>query len=505
MEETSNFYYILGKALGGSAFMESKIRDGLTFDDILILPNKSNVDYKKLDLRSRVTRNYTINIPILSAAMDTVTESKTAIVLAQLGGVGVIHKNLSVPDQAQEVQKVKRYENGVISEPITLGPDNSVKEAVALLKKYEISGLPIVKHGKLVGILTNRDLRFEKKYNQPISNIMTKHNLIVAKVGTTLEQAKAILQKHKIEKLPIVDRDGRLKGLITIKDIFKNINYPLSTQDRHGRLLVAAAVGAEASMERVDAIVMAGADIVVIDKAHGFTDAVIEKVRAVKKSFKKIEIIAGNVVEPGAVKALIAAGADAIKVGIGPGSICTTRVISGVGMPQITAVMDCVAAAKKADVPIIADGGIKYSGDIVKALAIGASTVMLGNLLAGTDTTPGEIVYYQGRSYKIYRGMGSVDAMKEGSRERYFQEDEFDPNKLIPEGIVGRIPFKGSFEQVIYQLVGGIKSGMVYTGAQTLKDLRRKAKIVRITSAGLHESHPHDVNIVKEEPNYRPL
>ncbi len=478
-------------------------REGLTFDDILMYPNKSNVDFSKISLKTKLTRNVEINIPIVSAAMDTVTESKTAIVLAQLGGIGVIHKNMTVQQQATEVEKVKRFENGVITQPITLSPDHSVQDAVDVMKKYEISGLPICIGTKIAGILTNRDLRFETKFNQPIKNIMTKENLVTAPVDTTLEQAKAILQKHKIEKLLIVDKDNNLKGLITIKDIFKNINYPLAAKDSRGRLLVAAAIGVEPSLERVEALIAAGADVISIDKAHGWTNSVIEKARSVKKHFKHIELIAGNIVEGAAAEALIEAGADAVKVGIGPGSICTTRIISGVGVPQITAVMDCVEVAKKSGVPVIADGGIKYSGDIVKALGVGASTVMLGNLLAGTDATPGEIVYYQGRSYKIYRGMGSVEAMKEGGRERYFQSDEFDMNKLIPEGIVGRVPYKGTLEDVVYQLTGGLRSGMVYIGASTIDELHSNARFVRITGAGLAESHPHDVSIVKEAPNYR--
>lgn len=481
----------------------SAFREGLTFDDILLFPNKSDVDFSKIDLKTKFTRNVEINIPIVSAAMDTVTESQTAITLAQLGGIGVIHKNMSILQQATEVEKVKRFENGVITQPVTLGPDHSVQEAVDIMKKYGISGLPICEGTKVVGILTNRDLRFETKFNQPIRNIMTKEKLVTAPVDTTLEQAKAILQKHKIEKLLIVDKQNNLKGLITIKDIFKNINYPLAAKDGRGRLLVAAAIGVEPSLERVEALIAAGVDVISIDKAHGWTTSVIEKVRAVKKSFKEIDIVAGNIVEGAAAEALIEAGADAVKVGIGPGSICTTRVISGVGVPQISAVMDCVEAAKQRNVPVIADGGIKFSGDIVKAIGVGASTVMLGNLLAGTDATPGEVVYYQGRSYKIYRGMGSVEAMKEGGRERYFQSEEFDINKLIPEGIVGRVPYKGKLEDVVYQLTGGLKSGMVYTGARSIPELHERARFVRITGAGLAESHPHDVSIVKEAPNYR--
>jgi IMP dehydrogenase len=482
---------------------KKEIQRSLTFDDILILPNRSDVEFADIDLRTRITRNLSVNIPVVSAAMDTVTESRTAIVLAQLGGLGVIHRNLTIQAQAEEVEKVKRFESGVIPNPVTLGPDASVKDAVDQMKKYNISGLPILQGRKLVGILTSRDLNFIRNFNQPVRNVMTKENLVTAPVGTTTEQAKKILQKHKVEKLPILDKDGNFKGLITIKDIFKNINYPLAAKDRKDRLLSAAAVGAEASLERADALVRAGVDILVVDKAHAYTSAVLSKVKAIKKQYRNVDVIAGNIVEKEAARALIEAGADAIKVGIGPGSICTTRVIAGVGMPQISAVMECVEVASRAKVPVIADGGIKYSGDIVKALAVGASTVMLGNLLAGTDTTPGEIVYYQGRSYKMYRGMGSVEAMKEGGKERYFQAAEFDVNKFIPEGIVGRVPYKGMLEEVIYQLIGGLKSGMVYTGSKTLADLRKKARIVEITNAGLQESHPHDISIMKEAPNYR--
>jgi len=482
---------------------KKEIKRCLTFDDILILPNKSDIEFNDIDLKTKITRNFTINIPILSASMDTVTESKTAIVLAQLGGLGVIHRNLNPQAQAEEVEKVKRFESGVIPNPVTLGPDASVKEAVDVMKKFNISGLPILQGRKLIGILTSRDLNFIRNFNQPVRNVMTKDNLVTAAVGTTTEQAKKILQKHKVEKLPILDKDGNFKGLITIKDIFKNINYPLSAKDKKDRLLAAAAIGAETSLERADALVQAGVDILVVDKAHAYTSAVLAKVKAVKKQYKHIDVIAGNIVEKEAAKALIEAGADAIKVGIGPGSICTTRVIAGVGMPQISAVMECVEVASRSGIPVIADGGIKYSGDIVKALAVGAGSVMLGNLLAGTDTTPGEIVYYQGRSYKVYRGMGSVEAMKEGGKERYFQSSEYDVNKFIPEGIVGRVPYKGALEEVVYQLIGGLKSGMVYTGSKTLAELRKKARIVEITGAGLQESHPHDISIIKEAPNYR--
>jgi len=481
----------------------NNIRKALTFDDILILPNKSDVNFDNISLKTKFSRNVNLNIPIVSAAMDTVTESKTAIVLALLGGIGVIHRNLSIQAQAEEVEKVKRFESGIIPDPITLGPDALVSEAVELMKKYNISGLPILQGRKLVGIITRRDLNFVTNFNQQVKNVMTKDNLITAPVGTTMEQAKKILQKHKVEKLPLLDKDGNFKGMITIKDIFKNINYPMAAKDSKGRLLVAAAIGVEPSMERADSLVQAGVDVLVVDKAHAYTTSVIEKVKVLKKRFKYVDVVVGNVVEREATKELLKVGADGIKVGVGPGSICTTRVITGVGMPQISAIMDCFLETSKAKVPLIADGGIKYSGDIVKALAVGASTVMLGNILAGTDATPGEIIYYQGRSYKIYRGMGSVEAMKEGGKERYFQAEEFDVNKLIPEGIVGRVPYKGSLEEIVYQLVGGIKSGMVYTGSKNIQELRLKARIVEITNAGLKESHPHDVSIIKEAPNYR--
>ena len=484
--------------------MINSIPTGLTFDDILLLPNKSNVDYNNINLQTYLTKNIKLNIPIISAAMDTVTESATAIALAQLGGVGIIHKNLSPSEQAAEVKKVKRAENGIITEPISIEPNLTVADAKKIMKSYNISGLPVVKKNVLVGILTNRDLRFEENDAKKIKDVMTRR-LITAKEGTTLEKAKKILQKNKIEKLPIVDDKNYLRGLITIKDIINNLTYPNSSKDRNGRLLVGAAVGAEPHDERVALLIEAGADIIVVDKAHGFTDAVIKKVKFIKRRYENVEVIAGNVVTGEATEALINAGADAVKVGIGPGSICTTRVIAGVGMPQIMAVRESVQVSKKYKIPVIADGGIKYSGDIVKAIAVGASTVMLGNLLAGTQESPGEVVYYQGRSYKVYRGMGSVEAMKEGGKERYFQKDEFDINKLVPEGIVGRVPYKGPVEGIIHQLVGGIKSGMVYTGANTLKELQKKAKFVRITASGLQESHPHDINIVKEAPNYRPL
>lgn len=477
---------------------------GLTFDDVLLIPQKSNVDYNKINLQTFLTKHIRLNTPIISAAMDTVTESSTAIALAQLGGVGIIHKNLSPELQAEEVKKVKRAENGVITEPISIVPALTVADAKEIMNTYHISGLPVVDDDKLVGILTNRDLRFEENDKKHVKDVMTTE-LITAKEGTTLEEAKQILQKNKIEKLPIVDNKGNLKGLITIRDLINNLTYPNSSKDKTGRLLVGAAVGAELNDERVELLIDAGVDVIVVDKAHGYTDAVIKKIKFIKKKYKSVEIIAGNVVTGEATEALIEAGADAIKVGIGPGSICTTRVVAGVGVPQITAVQECVKVAQKYKVPVIADGGIKYSGDIIKALAVGASTVMLGNLLAGTQESPGEVVYYQGRSYKVYRGMGSVEAMKEGGKERYFQSDEFDVEKLVPEGIVGRVPYKGSAENIVYQLVGGVKSGMVYVGADNLAKLKKKAKFVRITASGLHESHPHDINIVKEAPNYRPM
>jgi IMP dehydrogenase len=436
--------------------------------------------------------------------MDTVTENKVARVMAQHGGIGVIHKNLSIEDQSFEVEKVKKYESGMITDPITLGPDETVETALQLMKKYSISGVPITIDGKLVGILTNRDLRFERNTSQPIRNIMTSEGLITAQVGTTLEQAKMILQKHRIEKLPVVDGQGRLKGLITIKDIEKSSAFPNATKDSRGRLFTGAAIGIDAtSHQRAEALVAAGVDMIVVDTAHGHSKNVLEMTKFVSQKFKDIIVAAGNVVTADATEELIKYGADVVKVGVGPGSICTTRVVAGVGVPQITAIADCGKAAKKLGKSIIADGGIKYSGDITKALALGANSVMVGNLLAGTDEAPGETVLYQGRTYKVYRGMGSLGAMTKGSRDRYFQADVTDFEKLVPEGIEGRVPYKGSVSGVIHQLIGGVRSGMGYLGAKSISDLQAKARFVRVSPQGLRESHVHDVSITKEAPNYR--
>ena len=476
-------------------------KEGLTFDDVLLMPAKSNVLPKDVDVSTRLTTNINLNIPILSAGMDTVTEAELAIAMAREGGIGIVHKNMSTKQQAEEVDKVKRSESGVIVDPFYLTPENFAYEAEHLMSKYRISGVPIVsneKEMKLVGIITNRDLRFEKDFNQKLKHIMTKDNLVTGPVGTTLEEAKEILQSHKIEKLPLVSEDNVLKGLITIKDIEKAEKYPNAAKDSQGRLLVGAAVGTSRdTWSRIEALVEAGVDILVIDTAHGHSMGVIDLVREVKNKYPDLDLIAGNVATAEATKDLIDAGVNAVKVGIGPGSICTTRVVAGIGVPQVTAVYDCAEEAKKHDVPVIADGGIKYSGDIVKALAAGASTVMLGSLLAGTKESPGEREIYKGRSYKVYRGMGSLGAMKEGSKDRYFQEEE---KKLVPEGIEGRVPYKGPLAETIYQLVGGLRAGMGYCGTPDINSLRTDAEFIRITGAGLKESHPHDVTITKEAP-----
>jgi len=441
-----------------------------------------------------------LNLPLISAAMDTVTESRMAIAIAREGGMGIIHKNMSIEEQALQVDKVKRSEHGVITDPFFLAPDNLVRDAVALMEKYRISGVPITSEGKLVGILTNRDLRFEDNYDQPIYNIMTKDNLITAPVGTSLDEAKVILGKHRIEKLPIVDEQGYLKGLITIKDIEKTIQYPNSARDKNGRLLVGAAVGTAANtMDRIAALIEAKADVIAIDTAHGHSAGVIKKVAEIKAKYPNITLIAGNVATAEATKALIEAGADVVKVGIGPGSICTTRIVAGIGVPQLTAIMDCAEMADKYGKRIIADGGIKYSGDIVKALAAGGSAAMVGSLLAGTLESPGEVELYQGRSYKVYRGMGSLGAMNAGSSDRYFQENT---RKFVPEGVEGRVPYRGSVADIIYQMKGGIRSGMGYCGKATIEELRTSSEFVRITNASLVESHPHDISISKEAPNY---
>ncbi|MBR7186728.1 MAG: IMP dehydrogenase [Clostridia bacterium] len=480
--------------------MSKIVKEGLTFDDVLLIPQESHVLPAQVDLRTTLAEGINLNIPIISAAMDTVTESRLAIAMAREGGMGILHKNMSIEDQAKEVDKVKRSEHGVITDPFFLEPQNMVRDAVALMERYKISGVPITKKGKLVGILTNRDLRFETNYDQPIENVMTKEGLVTAPVGTTLAEAQSILGRHRIEKLPLIDAKGYLKGLITIKDIEKSIQYPNSARDRKGRLLVGAAVGTAANtMERVAALVDAKVDIIAIDTAHGHSSMVVKKVTEIKKMYPNLPLIAGNVATAAATQALIEAGADVVKVGIGPGSICTTRVVAGIGVPQLTAVMDCAEAADKLGKRVIADGGIKYSGDIVKALAAGGSAVMIGSMLAGTTESPGEIELYQGRSFKVYRGMGSMAAMAAGSNDRYFQENA---KKFVPEGVEGRVPYRGSVSEIIYQMVGGIRSGMGYCGKANVDELRKNSEFIRITNAGLLESHPHDISISKEAPNY---
>lgn len=481
--------------------MESErfLGEALTFDDVLLVPAKSEVIPSEVNTVTRLTRQITLNIPLISSAMDTVTEARLAIAIAREGGMGIIHKNMTIERQAAEVDKVKRSEHGIITDPVFLSPEDTINDALRIMEHYRISGVPITAGGKLVGILTNRDLRFEINFEQPIKNVMTRENLVTAPVDTTLEQAKAILQKHKIEKLPLVDKDFNLKGLITIKDIQKAVQYPNSAKDSKGRLRVGAAVGISGTVDRAGALIDAGVDLLVLDSAHGHSKNVINSVKLLKKNFPQIEVMAGNVATAEGTTDLIEAGADAVKVGIGPGSICTTRVVSGIGVPQITAVSNCAQAAAKYGVPVISDGGIKYSGDITKAIAAGANAVMLGSLLAGTEESPGEIEIYQGRSFKVYRGMGSVSAMKEGSKDRYFQEDQ---RKLVPEGIEGRVAYKGSLSETVFQLVGGLRAGMGYCGCRTIEELRTKPKFIRITAAGLRESHPHDVQITKEAPNY---
>jgi IMP dehydrogenase len=479
------------------------IREGLTFDDVLLLPAKSDILPRDADVRTQLTKRIMLNIPLVSAAMDTVTEAKLAIALAQEGGLGFIHKALPIDVQADEVDKVKKSESGMIIDPITISPDAKISEALDLMKKYRISGVPVIKGHKLVGILTNRDLRFETRLNLKVSEVMTKDPLITAPIGTTLEKAMKILQKHKIEKLLIVEKDDSLRGLITIKDIEKKIRYPNACKDKLGRLRVGAAVGVGDYSERVPELLKAGVDVIVVDTAHGHSQGVIDAVREIKKKFPDLDVVAGNIATSDATKDLIKAGADCVKVGIGPGSICTTRVVSGAGVPQITAVMDCSREADKAGVPVIADGGIKFSGDITKALAAGASLVMIGGLFAGTEESPGETILYQGRTYKVYRGMGSIGAMERGSKDRYFQTHEEEKAKLVPEGIEGRVPYKGTLSASVHQLIGGIRAGMGYCGAENLKALKERAQFIRITSAGLRESHVHDVVITKEAPNYR--
>lgn len=482
--------------------MEDKVvKQGLTFDDVLLIPSASSVLPYEVDVTTHLTKRIKLNIPLMSAGMDTVTDSRMAIAMAREGGIGVIHKNMSIERQRMEVDRVKRSENGVIIDPIYLHPDQSIQEALTIMERYHISGVPIVVQGKLVGILTNRDLRFETDYSKKISDVMTKTGLIIAPVGTTLAEAQEILRQHKVEKLPIVDEQGFLKGLITIKDIEKTRQYPNSAKDERGRLRVAAAVGVTSdTMERASELFGAGCDAIVLDTAHGHSLGVIQAVARIKQAFPDKDVIAGNVATGAATIALIEAGADAVKVGVGPGSICTTRVIAGIGVPQVTAVYDCARAAAKYGVPIISDGGIKFSGDVVKAIGAGADVVMIGSLFAGTEESPGDIEIYQGRSFKVYRGMGSIAAMKDGSKDRYFQEDQ---SKLVPEGIEGRVPFKGALSETVFQLVGGLRSGMGYCGTASIRDLQVNGKFIQITSAGLVESHPHDVAITKEAPNYR--
>ncbi|MBZ4653674.1 MAG: inosine-5-monophosphate dehydrogenase [Peptococcaceae bacterium] len=474
--------------------------EGLTFDDVLLVPAKSEVLPRDVDVTTNLTAKIKLNIPIMSAGMDTVTDSRMARAMAREGGIGVIHKNMSIEDQALEVDKVKRSEHGIITDPVFLSKDHTIYEALEIMERYHISGVPITEGRKLIGILTNRDLRFETDYTRKIDEVMTKDNLITAPVDTTLEEAKEILRKHKIEKLPLVDEDYNLKGLITIKDIEKAIKYPNSAKDENSRLLVAAAVGVSYdTMARVKALVEAKVDVIVVDTAHGHSLGVLKTVEELRKIYPDLQIIAGNVATAEATRDLIQAGASAVKVGIGPGSICTTRVVAGIGVPQLTAIYDCAQEAQKYNIPIIADGGIKYSGDITKAIAAGADVVMIGSLLAGTEESPGEIEIYQGRSYKVYRGMGSLGAMREGSCDRYFQENI---PKLVPEGVEGRVPYKGPAAETIFQLLGGLRAGMGYTGCKNIHELKTKARFIRQTAAGLKESHPHDIQITKEAPNY---
>jgi len=477
--------------------------EALTYDDVLLLPAYSEVLPREVSTSSRLTRNISLNIPIVSAAMDTVTEAALAIALAQEGGIGIIHKNMTIEQQAAQVRKVKRSESGMIIDPVTLKDDSTLGDAQRIMKEFKIGGIPVIDNaGLLVGILTNRDLRFQKQTSRPVKEIMTKDNLITAKEGISMEKAESILQEHKIEKLPIIDKNGKLIGLITYKDILKRKSHPLASKDVLGRLRVGAAVGVTPDLlDRVQALVQVGVDVISIDTAHGHSKGVIDALKSVKKAFPTLDVIVGNIATGEAAVALAEAGADAVKVGVGLGSICTTRIIAGVGMPQLTAVYEAAKALQKYDVPVIADGGIRYSGDVAKAIAGGASTVMIGSLLAGTDEAPGEMIILEGRKFKSYRGMGSLEAMEDGSKDRYFQDAEDDIKKLVPEGIVGRVPFKGSVTEILYQMVGGLKAGMGYCGASSI-EVMQQAKFVKITSAGVKESHPHDVSISKEAPNY---
>jgi IMP dehydrogenase len=478
------------------------IGEAITYDDVLLVPAKSSVLPRETNLCTKLTRNIELNIPLLSAAMDTVTEAEMAIAMAREGGIGILHKNMTIERQAEEVDRVKRSESGMIQKPITLSPHQTVREALEVMRKYSISGIPIVHQENLVGILTNRDLRFQPNLDLIISKVMTTGDLITVPVGTTLEEAEVILQKHRIEKLPVVDKNGKLRGLITFKDIQKKKSNPNACKDKLGRLRVGAAVGITAdTLERVAALVAAGVDVIVVDTSHGHSRGVIEIVKRVRSKFD-VELIAGNVGTAEGTKDLIRAGVDAVKIGIGPGSICTTRVVAGVGVPQVTAIMECVKVTTKAKIPIIADGGIRQTGDIAKAIAAGADTVMIGGLFAGIEESPGEKVLYEGRSYKMYRGMGSLEAMKKGSKDRYFQDAEDDIQKLVPEGIEGRVPFKGNLADTVYQMMGGLRAAMGYCGCRTIAEMKKKAQFIRMTEAGLRESHPHNVSITKEAPNY---
>jgi len=482
----------------------SKLKTGLTFDDVLLVPNHSTVLPKDVDLSAQFTNNIKLNIPLISSAMDTVTESKLAIALAREGGIGVIHKNMSIEKQAIEVDRVKRSESGMILDPVTITSNKTINDALEIMARFRISGVPVVDDGKLMGILTNRDIRFETNLDLLVSDRMTSENLVTVKQGTTLTEAKIVLQKYRIEKLLVVNNKGSLCGLITVKDILKKENFPLAAVDRHGRLLVAAAVGVgENTLDRVSALIDLNVDAIIVDTAHGHSEGVLKTLTEIKKQFSNIDVVAGNIATENAAKALIDAGADAVKVGIGPGSICTTRIIAGVGVPQLTAVMDVYNVASKLNIPVISDGGMRYSGDVAKSLAAGANTAMLGSIFAGTDESPGEVILWEGRSFKSYRGMGSIAAMKDGSKDRYFQDETTDSRELVPEGIEGMVPHKGPIRDTIHQLIGGIRSSMGYCGAKDLTTFKEVANFVRITGAGVKESHPHDINITKESPNYR--
>ena len=477
---------------------------GFTFDDLLLIPGHSAILPAEVEVRSKLSRSIQLNVPIVSAAMDTVTESATAITMARQGGIGFVHKNMSIERQALEVEKVKKSESGMIVDPISIEPDRKLYEVMEIMGKYRISGVPVVKNGKLVGIITNRDLRFETNLDQTVEAVMTKDNLATARPGITLDESKAILHERRIEKLLVVDDEGKLLGLITIKDIEKIKKYPYACKDELGRLRVGAAVSVGADMEeRVERLISANVDVVVVDTAHGHSQGVIQTVATLKKKFPRLEVVAGNVATAEGTRSLAEAGADGVKVGVGPGSICTTRVVAGIGVPQMTAIMDCAEEARKWGIPIVADGGIKYSGDVTKALAGGADSVMIGSLFAGTEESPGETILFQGRSYKVYRGMGSIEAMKEGSKDRYFQAEVESETKLVPEGIVGRVPYRGPLAETVYQLVGGLRAGMGYLGSRSIQELQTKPRFMQITAAGLRESHVHDVIIIKEAPNYR--